>query len=230
MKYITSACEKCHCDLSEYFFMLRNGQKLTLNPTNMNRTFLLSMSIIFLSCGLMYSQSSTTEKERDWRFEIEPSSYIFNGFSLHIGRNLTKDNKLSTAFYALATDVPNALQQRIFENTGDDHDVRVGLQLTLNTRYILELLKDRESNPYLGLVTGWEYFTLNAPNQDELRVDVLLLTPYLGWEIYLYKDILYLNPQIRSVIYLNPTYSTENREESINPVFLLPQVSIGARF
>ena len=193
----------------------------------MNRLLILLISLVFAYCESVYAQSVTTTSDRDWQIEVEPSAFALKGFSIHVGRNLTRDNKLSTAFYALATDVPNALQQRIFQNTDEDDLLRVGLQVTLNTRYTLELLKGRQSNPFVGLVTGWEYFTLTHPDKDDLRVDVILLTPYLGWKVFLYKDLLYVNPQLRSVLYLNPQYSVANREETINKVFLLPQVSVG---
>ena len=79
-------------------------------------------------------------------------------------------------------------------------------------------------------MSGWEYFTLENPAKEDLRVDVILLTPYVGGEIYFYQDILYINPQLRSVLYLNPKYSIENRTEEIKQVFFLPQVSLGWRF
>ena len=188
------------------------------------------IGLIFMgACGTVFSQGTGTKTDKPWQFEIEPSTFFLGGFSFHVGRILTQDNKLSMAFYTLATNVPDALQKQIFNNTDADDDVRVGLQLTLNTRYKIDLFKGRESNPYVGLVTGWEYFNVTNPTKDDLRVDVLLLTPYIGGEIYLYKDVFYINPQIRSVIYLNPEYSIANRTETIKKVFILPQVSIGLR-
>lgn len=188
------------------------------------------ISLIFIgTAGNIFSQGTATPTDKPWQIEVEPSTFILGGFSLHVGRILTQDNRLSLAFYTLATDVPDALQERIFDNTDADDDVRVGLQLTLNTRYKLNVFKGRESNPYVGLVTGWEYFNLTHPNKDDLRVDVILLTPYIGGEIYLYKDVFYVNPQLRSVLYLNPEYSINNRTETIKKVFILPQVSIGLR-
>ncbi|MDW3649847.1 MAG: hypothetical protein R8P61_22435 [Bacteroidia bacterium] len=196
----------------------------------MNRLVIFLLTFLFLSQQSAFSQDENSESSKNWRVEIEPSPFILNGFFLHIGRNLTKDGKLSMALYTLATDVPDVLTERIFDNTVDEDVLRVGLQLTLNTRYKIELFKDRESNPYIGLVSGWEYFTLVNPAKEDLRVDVILLTPYIGGEIYFYKDVLYVNPQLRSVLYLNPTYSIENRTEEIKQVFFLPQISLGWRF
>ena len=196
----------------------------------MKRNFILAIAIFIAGLGLGYSQGDMTQSEKPWRFELEPSSFLFKGFGLHIGRALTKDNKFSLAFYAAATNIPTGMQQRIFSNINDNDMTRVGLQLSLNARYKIEILKGRETNPYIGLVTGWEYFNLTNPAKADLRVNVILLTPYVGGEIYLYKNILYLNPQLRSVTYINPQYSIENREETLKKVFLLPQVSVGFRF
>ena len=189
----------------------------------MKRSFFLTFTIIFVSLEFYYAQ------DRPWRIEVEPSTFVLGGYSLHIGRSLTPDNRLTLAFYTLATDIPDVLQKRIFSNTTSDDVGRVGLQLTLNARYKFDVLKGKETNPYIGLISGWEYFTLTNPTKADLRVDVILLTPYIGGEIYLYKNILYLNPQLRSVLYLNPQYDVENRVETVNKVFILPQVSIGVR-
>lgn len=210
--------------LTYFHFILPSNTKV------MYRIPIFLLVFIFISQQATFSQNQDSETDKPWRLEIEPSPYILNGFFLHIGRSLTKDGKLSTALYTLATDVPEVLTERIFTNTSDNDELRVGFQLTLNTRYKIELFKDSESNPYVGLVSGWEYFTLENPAKEDLRVDVILLTPYIGGEIYFYQDILYINPQLRSVLYLNPKYSIENRTEEIKQVFFLPQVSLGWRF
>lgn len=191
-----------------------------------NLSVLILIGIICFNC---YTQESVAQKERDWLIEVEPAAFVLGGFGFQFGRNLTKDNKLSTSFYSVATDVPEAIKSRMFSNTVAEDELRLSFQLALNTRYKIELFKNRASNPYVGLVTGWEYFDLKNEAKQDLRIEVFLFTPYIGAEIYVYKNILYINPQLRSVFYINPKYSIENRDETINNPFILPQISIGVR-
>lgn len=185
---------------------------------------------MFSNIEYCQSQDESLTKERNWFIEIEPSTFILKGYSIQVGKYLTKDKKLKTSFYSLATDVPESIQKNIFSNTVSEDIVRVGLQLALNTRYQIEVLKGRETNPYIGVVTGWQYFNIKNPAKEDLRVDAFLLTPYIGAEIYFYKNMLYVSPQIRAVTYLSPKYSVADRIETINSVFIMPQVSLGVRF
>lgn len=191
-----------------------------------NTTFIL---ILLFSSFTGVAQEEVAGNDRDWLFEVEPSAFVLKGFGVQVGRNLTKDNKLSTSLYCVGTDVPEMLRKSMFSNTDIDDRIRLPFQIALNTRYKFELFKNRASNPYVGLVTGWEYFEIKNENKENLTIDVFVCTPYIGGEIYFYKDMLYVNPQVRSVIYVAPSYSVENRPEKLKKAFLLPQISLGLR-
>ncbi|MFD1552495.1 hypothetical protein DNU06_14410 [Putridiphycobacter roseus] len=189
-----------------------------------------SIILLLLFTNVSNSFCQNDYKERNWQIEVEPSLFLLKGYSFQIGRYLTESKRLNMALYSAAGNVPEILKQNIFSNLEVTDDLRIGLQIALNTRYRFNVFKDKESNPYVGLITGWEYFSLNNSVKEELRIDVLLLTPYVGAEIYLYQNILYVNPQLRLVTYLNTKYSIKNRVEKVNSVLFLPQISLGIRF
>lgn len=195
----------------------------------MKSTIYIALVLIFSASNYSYCQNDTPNKERNWQIEVEPSAFILKGFSLQIGRYFTKSKNLNLSFYSVASDVPETLKKNIFTNTDSEDNLRIGMQFALNTRYKFNVFKERESNPYVGVITGWEYFNLTNPIKQDLRVDVLLLTPYVGAEIYFYKNMLYVNPQIRLVTYLSPKFSIADRVETLNNLFILPQVSLGVR-
>lgn len=196
----------------------------------MKHLLFFSLVLIFSTSEYSYCQNDNSGQERNWQIEIEPSTFFLKGFGLQIGRYFTESKQLSVGLYTVATNVPEALKTNIFSNTVVEDNARVGLQVALNTRYKFNIFKERESNPYIGLITGWEYFNLTNPVKEDLRVDVILLTPYIGAEIYYFKNILYVNPQLRAVTYLNPKFSIANRAETLNSFLLLPQISLGVRF
>ena len=119
----------------------------------------------------------------------------------------------------------------MFENVGGDtSDVRLGFQVALMARYNLKLFKEMESNPYVGLIAGWEYFDIKQQyHPDPVRLTTYILTPYLGYEFYFYKQLLFLNPQLRGVVYLGAKSDTPARKEALSTFLFLPQVSIGIR-
>jgi hypothetical protein len=194
----------------------------------MKRLTILS-TILVLMISLVTAQNDNGT-DKDWLIETEPSAFILNGFHLMVGKNITKDNKLLLSAFVTATDVGETLRENIYANTDKSYELRLGMQASLNLRYKIELFKEKASNPYLGLIAGWEYFTLSSPLKQDLRTDVFLLTPYVGHTIFIYKQMIYLNPQLRAVFYVSPVYSMDNRVETMNSSILLPQVSLGVRF
>ena len=194
----------------------------------MKRLYILSTTL-FLISSLLYAQNDNGA-DKDWLIETEPSAFILNGFHLMVGKNITADNKLLLSAFVTATDVGETLRENIYSNTDDSYKLRLGLQTSLNLRYKIELFKEKASNPYVGLIAGWEYFTLKNPTKQDLRTDVFLFTPYVGHTVFVYKQMIYLNPQLRAVLYVNPTNDIENRTEKVNTSILLPQVSLGVRF
>lgn len=190
-------------------------------------SLLLSMIIIFSMNSI--AQEDNSKKDRDWLIETEPGAFILKGFHINVGRNITKDNKLNLSLFGMATDVPQTLKERMFTNTVASDNLRLGFQISANIRYKIEIFKEKESNPYVGVIAGWEYFNLTNSLKQDLRTDVYVLTPYVGHLIYFYKQMLYVNPQLRGVIYIDPTYSDASRPEKLNDFLLLPQISVGIR-
>lgn len=188
--------------------------------------FLVLFLITFSSNA--FCQKGDSLKDRDWRIEVEPASFVFHGFNLHISRNITMDNKLNVGLYFLSLDIPEKVHKGMFNNLNDTVDVRLGFEAAIITRYKFNLWKNHETNPYIGLITGWEYFDITQPSVSKLRIATGVVTPFAGYEIYFFRQMLFVNPQLRGVIYIAPK---NNRAgvESIKPFFLLPAVSVGIR-
>lgn len=192
---------------------------------------LLCLTLITVSFwSISQDDSNTDVKDRDFRIEIEPSSFILKGVAGSVSYNLTQDNNLNMGLYAATTDVPYFLGQNMFDGIGDTTSNRLAFQIALMTRYRLRLFKDWESNPYVGLITGWEYFNLQQPSDpNPIRISTFLLTPYVGYEFYFFKQMLYINPQVRGVFYLGAKSDTPSRPEGLKWGLILPQISLGVR-
>jgi hypothetical protein len=187
----------------------------------------LSM-VVALPVSTSFAQDSTNTPDRDLRIEIEPASFIFRGYAASVSYNLTKNNALNVGLYSASMDIPEWTWPQIFDNV-DTGDVRLGFELAGMLRYKFNLFKAYESNPYIGLIFGYEYFTLNNPTTGRIRLSTWLATPYLGYEIYLLKKMLYVNPQLRGVFYFGSGTSTDSRPETMGRFFMLPQISLGIR-
>jgi hypothetical protein len=194
---------------------------------------LISLSLTFLLltiCSNALAQEESEEKDRDLRIELEPSSFFLRGIAGSVSYNLTKDNNLNMGLYAVTSDVPSFLKTSMFNNVYDTTDVRLGFQLALVTRYRLKLFKEWESNPYVGLIAGWEYFDIQQPSDpNPVRITTFIATPYAGYEFYFFKKMLYVNPQVRGVIYLGTESDAPTRPESLKAAWILPQISLGVR-
>lgn len=194
------------------------------------KKLMLTLCILFSFMSFVSAQETTIPREdKDFRVEVEPASIILKGLATSITYNVTKYNDFNVGIYGASLNIPKWVQKDMFSNIGDTTDIRLGIELAVMARYKLNVFKKRESNPYVGMILGWEFFDISQENKEKLRVKTGIMTPYVGYEIYVYKQMLYLNPQIRGVYYFGTSYSDPNRAEKITECYLLPQVAIGIR-
>lgn len=192
-------------------------------------SFICLFAIFVLTLNSVFSQET---KDRNFRLEIEPSSFAMRGVSGSIMYNITQDNKFSLGLYSASLDVPVWSREDMFDNVGEDtSDVRLGFEIALTARYRFDLFPEWESEPYVGLIAGWEYFDVTQPSfAESVRLSTFLITPYVGYEFYFFRQMLFINPQLRSVLYVGASSSDETRPEKMGTFFLLPQISLGVRF
>lgn len=182
----------------------------------------------------------TQEKEfklsdKKFRLELEPASFFLNGAAASLYYVLDEKKNLNLGIYLLSCDVPDFSKQGVFDNVPEEADVRIGFEFAVTGKYKLNLFKNLESNPYVGFIFGWEYFDIKQPSDTEsFRLSTWIFTPYLSHEIYLYKQMLYLNPQLRGVLYFGQSDPMVNgnpvmRDEKITNSYLLPQIGLGLR-
>lgn len=192
---------------------------------------LFLLSVFFPSTAQIFTKSSDRPdvSENKLRLEFEPGLFFNNGRSLGCFYSVTENNNFSVGLYLMATDIPESIYKNIFKNVVPNTNIRVTQEYAFTFRYRLNLFKQFESNPYLGLILGWEELRFTNPTLTDLTFTTFLATPHLGYEVYLYKRMLYLNPQIRSVFYLGSEKSDATRTESLNKYTILPSISIGLR-
>jgi len=168
----------------------------------------------------------------DNRLKIETEPFlIFNkGLSLNVMYNLTKNNNFGIGIYLFASDVPNILANNMIKNFTDSSSMRVADEFSLNLRYRIKLGKNIESNPYVGIILGWESLDLQRSGYSNMTISTFFATPHIGYEFYVYKKMFYLNPQLRMAFYLGDKSSDKTRPESLNTYLLLPSLSMGVRF
>lgn len=188
----------------------------------------LQFLLLFIVLGTTNAQAQLEESTdfKRWRGEVEPGYFFLRGYSAMVGYNL--DPNFMIGLYSAASDVPEFAKAG-FNFLGDSAEIRLPFQIALNFRYKIPAIKKWETNPVVGLVAGWEKFNIVNPGQDDLEISTFVFTSYLGMEIYLYKKMVYLLPQMRTVVYYGSKKSDESRAEELDS-YILPQVSLGVRF
>lgn len=189
--------------------------------------FLVSSFFVLLS-GLSFGQEAFTPRaDKDFRIEYEPASAFLKGFALGASYNVTKHDDVNLGVYFATLEIPKWVQANAFIGTGDSTDTRLGFEAAVMIRHKLNMFKNWESNPYVGMHLGWEYFDVYQPNMDKLTIQTFIATPYIGFEWYVYK-MFYINPQARGVYYFGKKKSDPDRPETIRN-YVLPQVALGIR-
>lgn len=188
---------------------------------------LLLASFLFGSILVLRAQENVDAN--DLKIEVEPGLFFNNGRSLNVLYNVTQDNNLGLGLYLMTSDVPEQIHKNMFTNITDSTNIRVSTEVALNFRYRIKAFQSMESNPYVGAILGWENLRLTKPGLEDLNISTFILTPHIGYEIYLYKRMLYINPQVRAVFYLGTNKSDGNRLESLKSNTFIPSISVGFR-
>lgn len=189
------------------------------------------MAIAFACClsGIVNAQSDSISGRHPFMIELEPSGFIYRGYGVQLLYDLNYIGSMAGGVYVSSLDVPDWTHAGMFDNVADTADVRLGFEAAVLFRYRF-MLFNSASAPYLGAIAGYEYFDITqAPYVKPVRLSTFLLTPYIGYEIYIWNERLYLNPQVRSVFYLNPETSNNDRPETLSNLFILPTISVGFR-
>ena len=194
----------------------------------MKRNYPVLFSFILIFSSLALAQSESEVKSKNWRLEVEPLSFLYKGIGGQVMYKICKEQDLSVGLYSIAIDVPDALKKSMFDNVSESTKTRLGFELAAVARYKIPLFKT-ESNPVIGAIAGWEYFTFDVSGYESLRIETFLATAYVGYELYLYKKMLYVNPQFRAVTYISPWSSDKTRLEKLKPVTFVPTLSMGVR-
>ena len=198
----------------------------------MKTNFSLLIKSILISNILLISSAFGQVTVDDNRLKIETEPFlIFNkGLSLNVMYNLTKNNNFGIGIYLFASDVPSILANNMINNFTDSSSMRVADEFSINLRYRIKLGKNIESNPYVGIILGWESLDLQRSGYSNMTISTFFATPHIGYEFYVYKKMFYLNPQLRMAFYLGDKSSDKTRPESLNTYLLLPSLSMGVRF
>jgi len=198
----------------------------------MKTNFSLLIKSILISNILLISSAFGQVNVDDNRLKIETEPFlIFNkGLSLNVMYNLTKNNNFGIGIYLFASDVPTILANNMINNFTDSSSMRVADEFSINLRYRIKLGKNIESNPYVGIILGWESLDLQRSGYSNMTISTFFATPHIGYEFYVYKKMFYLNPQLRMAFYLGDKSSDKTRPESLNTYLLLPSLSMGVRF
>jgi hypothetical protein len=194
------------------------------------RTFWLFIFSIILINPIFSQDNEFQLSDKKFRLELEPATIFLGGAGVTLTYMLDEKKDMNLGGYFLSCDVPNFSKEGVFENVQDETDVRIGFEFAVTGKYKLNLFKNKESNPYIGFLLGWEYFDIQQPTDAEsFRISTWFLTPYLSHEIYLYKQMLYVQPQLRGAIYFGSKHESPNRPEQLRKTFLLPQIGVGIR-
>ena len=195
-----------------------------------NLSLLIKSILIINTLTISSAYGQVNVDDNRLKIETEPFLIFNKGLSLNVMYNLTKNNNFGIGIYLFASDVPNILANNMIKNFTDSSSMRVADEFSLNLRYRIKLGKNIESNPYVGIILGWESLNLQRTGYSDITLSTFFATPHIGYEFYVYKKMLYLNPQIRMAFYLGDKSTDETRPETLNTYLLLPSLSMGLRF
>lgn len=187
---------------------------------------------------LVFSQTETTVDayQKPFRIAIEPTNFVAQGFSLFASYGITKDRNLHVGLYTLKSTLPDFLKTKIFNNVTSEDKIKLTFELATTFRYKIPYNLKGESNPYIGVFVGWEKFEhTDATTQQLTSMSNFFITPQIGYEIYIFRQMIYLDPGVRLVYefgrksdYSNPSDTGDPGPEITNFVFL-PSIAIGIR-
>ena len=195
-----------------------------------NLSLLIKSILIINTLTISSAYGQVNVDDNRLKIETEPFLIFNKGLSLNVMYNLTKNNNFGIGIYLFASDVPNILANNMIKNFTDSSSMRVADEFSLNLRYRIKLGKNIESNPYVGIILGWESLDLQRSGYSNMTISTFFATPHIGYEFYVYKKMLYLNPQIRMAFYLGDKSTDETRPETLKTYLLLPSLSMGVRF
>ena len=195
-----------------------------------NLSLLIKSILIINTLTISSAFGQVNVDDNRLKIETEPFLIFNKGLSLNVMYNLTKNNNFGIGIYLFASDVPNILANNMIKNFTDSSSMRVADEFSLNLRYRIKLGKNIESNPYVGIILGWESLNLQRTGYSDITLSTFFATPHIGYEFYVYKKMLYLNPQIRMAFYLGDKSTDETRPETLKTYLLLPSLSMGVRF
>ncbi|MFT5820920.1 MAG: hypothetical protein ACI8ZM_002168 [Crocinitomix sp.] len=203
----------------------------------MKRLFFTLICITFSAFGFGQDENPPAEKaDHPFRIELEPSSYIAKGWSLLGSYGIDKERNLSVGLYTIASTLPSGLNRTMFWNVEEEDKIRLSFEAAATLRYKIPYFLNTQSNPYIGLFFGWETFThTHATNTNVTNLSNFFLTPQVGYEIYILKERLYLNPSVRIVYEFGRESDFDNLGDITNsgPIIRsfvwLPSFSIGVR-
>jgi hypothetical protein len=188
---------------------------------------IILMVLPALFTPVTFGQDESTEK--DLMLEFEPGLYFYGGRSLLGLYNVTGSNNFAVGAYLMTTEVPEFISKNLLNNVMDSSTIRITSEYALNFRYRFNIFKNYQSNPFVGLILGWENIRIQKPGMADLNIPTFLATPHVGFEFFIYKKMVFLNPQFRSVFYFGHNKSDETRPETINNFILLPSITLGLR-
>ena len=195
-----------------------------------SKILIISFLSICFSASFFCQESGFELSDKKFRLEIEPATFFLNGAAASLSYAVDEKKNFNLGVYLLSCDVPNFSKEGVFVNVQDDTEVRIGFEFAVTGKYKLNLFKNKESNPFVGFILGWEYFDIKQPYDSEsFRISTWIFTPYLGHEIYLYKQMVYLHPQLRGVLYFGSKHEFPSRPEQLSSSYLLPQIGLGVR-
>lgn len=197
---------------------------------------IFTVGIICLPLSTM-AQDSGEKKDRAFRIEIEPTAFLSKGYSILGSYGVTKDRNLSVGLYTLGLEMPDFLKTQLFDGIDEADHLRMTFELAATVRYKIPLFKNVESNPYVGLFFGYQSYrhTDVITTLPITTISNLFLTPQVGYELYVFRQMLYLNPSFRVVYefgkksdYNNPL-DANDAGPTIKDWLWLPSIAIGVR-
>jgi len=193
------------------------------------KTFTILAFLIILSFQ-SFGQSPTNENHSEFSIEIDPATFLFKGYSIHLRFKPKNSQHLIFGIGAYAMDFPSQLVDLNAKNKNEGWDVRLNQGFGLFGEYHFS---EPNKKWFLGTQIGIQEYKIENENlSGNEHFTNSLFMGYGGYTWRVFNDKFYIKPWagIGYTSKISGNNSLENLEYDIAPITMFATLHIGYTF
>lgn len=188
----------------------------------------LFIALLILGAASIHAQDEVSKKS-EWAVEIDPATYVFNGFSAHIRYSPKGAERMVIGVGTYAMNFPAPLINMNSSNRDLGWNVRLSRGVGLFGEYYF---KEANRGVYFGLQVATQQYRISLKESSTAQFQNILVMPSIGTNIALFSSKFYLKPWIGLgyTSQINGSNVIENNEYDIAPLLPFATLHLGYKF